>query len=101
MWDTATDVSSVGDTRRGREGDSWDVGLGLEACVRGRDLEVVFEGLGGPWLGGSGPSDNRESASMHASRSLSDTVLGSHLDPLSNRGICVMSEIGSGRTGGG
>ena len=101
LWDTATDVSSVGDTRRGREGESWDVCLGLEVCVRERCLDAVFGGLHGPWLGGGGPSDNRESASMHAPRSLSDISLGSRLDPLSNRGICVTNEIGSGRTGGG
>ena len=34
---TATDVLRTGGTRRGREGDSWDVGLSFDVtCVRGR-----------------------------------------------------------------
>jgi len=70
LWDTATDVSSVGETRRGCEGDSWDVGLRFEvACVRDRDLEAVFDGLPEPRLGRGGPSDNRANAAMHIVRS--------------------------------
>lgn len=103
LWDTATDVSSIGETRRGREGENRDVGLGFEVVrFRDRDFGVVFEDLCGfPFRGEGGPSDNRENASMHVSRSLLDIVLNSPLDPLPNRGICVTNEIGSGRTGGG
>ena len=101
LWDTAIDVSSVGDTRRGREGDSWDIGLGIEVtCVWVRGLGAIFEGLREPLLGGGDPSDNRESASMHASRSRSDTVFGSRSD-LSSRDMCVTKETGPGRAGGG
>jgi len=70
LWDTATDVSSVGETRRGREGDNGDIGLGFE-LVRLWDggLVSVFESLREPWLGGDGPSDNRANAAMHPSMS--------------------------------
>ena len=102
LCDTATDVSSVGRTRRGREGDNGDVGLRVEAVrVRDRDLVLVFEGLREPWLGGGDPSDNRASAVMQPSRSKSDAVFGSRSDLLVNRGICVTKEIGPSRTGGG
>jgi len=67
-----------------------------------RDFGTVFEGLCELLLWGEGgPSDNLDSASVHASRSLSDAALGLHLDLLSNRGICVTNEMDSGRTGGG
>ena len=101
LWDTATDVSSVGRTRRGREGESGDVGLRVEAVrVRDRDLVSVFEGLREPWLGGGDPSDNRASATMHPSMSQSEGVFGSRVDPV-NRGRWVTKEVGTGRTGGG
>ena len=102
LWDTATDVSSVGRTRRGREGDNGDVGLRVEAVrVRDRDLVSVFEGLHEPWLGGGDLSDNRASAAMHPSRSQSDVVVGSRLDFLVNRGICVTKDADAGQIGGG
>ena len=103
MWDTATDVSSIGETRRGREGDNWDVSLGFEVeYVRVRDFDIVFEGLCELllWREG-GPSDNRESASIHASRSPSSVIFGSRLDSFPNGGICVTNGIEFGRTGGG
>jgi hypothetical protein len=103
LWGTATDVSTIGETRRGREGNSWDVGLGFEVvCSLERGLEAVFEGLRELLLRGEGgPSDSRESASMHASRSQSDAAFGSSLVLFSNRGMCVTKGMGSGRTGGG
>jgi len=99
LWDTATDVSSIGETRRGCEGESWDISLGPEVVfVRDCDFESLCELL--LWSGGR-PSDNRESASMHASRSSSDVGLSSRPGLLFNKGICVTNETGSGRTGGG
>jgi len=103
LCDTTTDVSSIGETRRGHEGKNWDANFGVGmVCILGRDFGTVFEDpCECPPRGESGPSDNRESVSMHASRSLSDMVLGLHLVPLFDRGICVTNEMGSGRTGGG
>ena len=103
LWGTATDVSTIGETRREREGDSWDVGLGLGVvCVRGRGLGMAFEGLLVLLLRREGESsDNRESASMHASRSQSEVAFGSSLVLFSNRGMWVTKRMGSGRTGGG
>ena len=103
LWGMATDVSTIGETRRGREGDSWDVGTGFEVvCALERGLEAVFDGLRELLLRGEGgPNDSRESASMHASRSQLDGAFGSSLVLLSNRGICVTKGTGSGRTGGG
>lgn len=99
LWDTATDVSSIGETKRGREWESWDISLGPEVVsVRDCDFERLCEPL--LWRGGR-PSDSCESASMHASRSSSDMVLSSRPDLLFNKGICVTNEMGSGRTGGG
>ena len=101
-WDTATDVSRTGEMRRGREGNSWDVGLSFEvSCVRGRGLCVVFEGLLDLRLGEGGPSDNVARAEMHASRSQSDLILGSRLNLSCDKGIWVTKAIGSGRVGGG
>lgn len=93
-------MSSLGG--RGRErGESWDVGLWAEV-VRVRVFGAVLECLCGLTLCGEGGlSDKRENFSMHASRSLSDTALGSYLEFLCNKGICVANEIGGGRTGGG
>ena len=101
LWDTATDVSSVGETRRGREGDSEDVGLGFELVrLWDRGFVSVFESLRGPWLGGGDPSDNRANAAMHPSMSQSDVVFGSRLDDLINKGMWVTKELGGpGRTG--
>ena len=99
LWGTATDVSSVGDTRRGREGDSGDIGLGFELVrLWDRDFETVFEGLRGPWLSGGDPSDSRANAAMHPSMSQSDIVFDSRLDDLVNRGMWVTKEIGPGGT---
>ena len=101
LSETARDVSSIGETRRGREGESWNVGLGFEVA-RGWDRDLgAFEGLGELFRGEGGPSDSRESAPIHASRSSEDVVLCSRLDLLSKRGICVTNEIDFGRTGGG
>lgn len=102
LWDTATDVSSVGDTRRGREGDSWDVGLRFEVVrVRDGGLRADFESLREAWLGGGDPSDNRANATVHASRSQSDVTFGSRTDSLSNGEMWVTKETGPGLTGGG
>lgn len=102
LWGTAIDVSSIGETRRGCEGESGDVNLGFDVgYIRDRGLKTAFEGVCELLCGEGGPSDSRESVSTHASMSLSDTALGLQLDPLSNRGTCVMNETGSGRTGGG
>lgn len=100
--DTATDVSRTGETRRGREGNSWDVGLDFDvACVRSRGLCVAFEGLHGLRLGGDGPSDKPANAAIHASRSPSDTAFVSRLDLLPDKGIWVTKVIGLGRADGG
>ena len=100
LWGTATDVSSVGDTRRGREGESGDVDLGFDLVrLWDRGFVSVFESLRGPWLGGGDPSDNRANAAMHPSMSQSDVVLGSRLSDLVNRGMWVTKELGPGRTG--
>ena len=49
LWDKATDVSRIGEERRGREGDKGDVGLRLELVrLWDRGLVSVFEGLRGP-----------------------------------------------------
>ena len=78
MWDTANDISTVGETRRGREGESRGVNLVVKVvCVRDRSLGLVVEGLlGFLFWGEGGPSDNRERAAVHASRSLSEATLG-------------------------
>ena len=68
--DRATDVSRTGETRRGREGNSWGLGFDFEVtCVRDRGLRVVSEGLLETQLGEDGPSDNLARAAMHPSRS--------------------------------
>ena len=60
-------MSRAGETRRGRDGDSWDVGLKFGvACVGDRGLETLFVSLPEPW---DGPSESRASAVVHASRS--------------------------------
>jgi len=88
LWDTATHVSSVGEERRGREGDSGDVGLGFElARLWDRGFVSVFESLRGPWLGGDDSSDNRANAAIHPSMSQSDVVFCSRLGDLVNRGM--------------
>ena len=100
LWGTATDVSSVGDTRRGREGDSGDVGLRFELVrLWDRGFGSIFEGLCEPWLGGGDSSDNRASSAIHPSMSQSDVDFGSRLDDLVNRGMWVTKEVVSGRTG--
>ena len=102
LWDTATDGSSIGETRRGCEGENGDVAFGFKAvCVRDRDFGTVFVGFPEPSLGRGGPSDNRASAATHESRSQSVVTFGSRSDLLLNRGICVTKEICPGRTGGG
>jgi len=102
LWDTATDVSRVGEERRGREGDSGDAGLRFELVrLWDRGFASVFEGLRGHWLGGGDPSDNRASAAMHSSISQSDAAFGSRLGDLVNRGMWVTKEMRAGRTGGG
>ena len=100
--DTATDVSRTGETRRGREGSSWDVGLSFGVtCVWDRGFWAVSEGLLERLLDVDGPSDNFARAAIHASRSQSDFVFGSRSDlPLDN-GMCVTKVIGPGLTGGG
>ena len=103
LWGTATDVSSAGETRRGREGESWDVSLRLEVVrVWVRDVVTIFEGLrelGFREEGGS--SDNRASAAVHASMSQSDVALGSRSGPRINSGMWVTKAMGAGPTGGG
>lgn len=102
LWDTATDVSTVGETRRGREGERRGASLQVEGTrVWDRDLDPV----GGlhkllTW-GEGGPSDNRERATIHASRSLSDAALAWWSQPLLGNGRCVTNGTGSGLTGGG
>ena len=87
-WDTATDVSRTGEMRRGREGNSWDVGLSFEvSCVRSRGLWVAFGGFPDLRLGEGGPSDNFASAEMHASRSQSDLILDSRLNLPRDKGM--------------
>lgn len=103
LWDTATDVSSLGETRRGREGESWEVGLGIEVVRgRGRGFCAAFGDSEGflPW-GEGGPSDKRENMPTNSPRSRSETVLDLYPELLSNLGTCVTRETGSGRAGGG
>lgn len=46
LWDTAMDVSSIGETRRGREGDNRDISLGSKVVyVWDRDFDMGFEDL--------------------------------------------------------
>jgi hypothetical protein len=88
LWDTATDVSSLGGRGRGREGESWDASLSFDVTfVRDRGLCVVLVGLLEPRLGGGGPSDNFASAAMHVSRSQLDFVFGSCSDLPSDKGM--------------
>lgn len=99
VWKIAKDVSSIGDTRRGREGDNRNVDRFEVPCGQGRGLGVL-EGCG-LVRGEIDPRDNRENASMHVSRSLVDMALRSRLDPFTNTGMCVTNEMGSGGTCGG
>lgn len=44
LWDTATDVSTAGETRRGREGESRGVSLGVEvAWLRDCSFDPALE----------------------------------------------------------